>query len=168
MKRTLLIIFLSIISFELLAQTKSKPKSKTASNTSQVTKKSSVNYDVIDIQGYELADNAVNYIGKYILVDGFFSDAGNAGSWKDIQGMTLRSQGDEFEDIYAMINYSDNTTRVKGTYRRRVTIGGNKFNLIIPKSSSDNMPNTSSSKILISGTLTKYNTIEVSNIYRDY
>jgi hypothetical protein len=166
MKNNIKIVFIAMISliiaFGVDAQTKSKSKTKTASHRTQLAKKN----EVFDLQGYELADNAVNYIGKDIVVDGSYTDAGNAGSWRDIQGMTLRSQGDEFEDIYAMINYSDKDTRVNGTYRRRVTIGGNKFNLIIPKSSSNDMPNTTNSNIIIRGTLIKYNTIEVFIIAR--
>ena len=123
---------------------------------------------VYKISEADFSDNVGKYIGKIIMVPAGYTDAGNLGSWSDISGMTLRANGDNFEDIYSVYNFSYTLSDgASDNYRRRVTIDGRKINLIIPKRLSNEMPNTSRSLILIKGKVIDYKTIEVIQIVRN-
>jgi hypothetical protein len=172
-KIVLIALILLTIAFGVDAQTKSKSKSRKTSQKPKISNTTSVDddngtYQDIRIQGYELSDYAANYIGKNIDVDAMYTDADQAGSWEDVQGMTLRPKSNEFEDMYAMMNYSDVNTKADGTYRRRVTIDGNKINLIITKWFGTTMPNSTATRVRISGKLINHNTIKVNIILREY
>jgi hypothetical protein len=122
---------------------------------------------IYELSQADFSDNGGQYIGKIIIVPAFYSNAGNAGAWSDIGDMTLRSQGDVFEDSYSVLNFSYTLSDgASKNYRRRATIDGRKINLIIPKNLSDKMPNTESSLIWIKGKVVNYNTIEVRQIER--
>ena len=174
MKKILLFFFLLTMSFGLVAQTKSKSKSRKTSQKPEISNTTSVDDDDVThkITGSLLSDHAADYIGKKIEVNAMYTDADQAGSWADVQGMTLRPKSFEFEDTYAMINYSDGKNKtggdLKSTYRRRVTIDGNKINLIILKRWGNILPNSTAIRVIIYGTLINHNTIEVTTIFRDY
>lgn len=174
MKKLILSTILLTIAFGVDAQTKSKSKSRKTSQKPKISNTTSVDDDdetYQRIQGYALSDYAANYIGKNIDVDAMYTDADQAGSWADVQGMTLRPKSVEFEDMYAMMNYSDgnNITGDKhnSTYRRRVTIDGNKINLIILKWWGGTGPNSTATRVRISGKLINHNTIKVTIITRE-
>ena len=175
MKKLILSIILLTIAFGADAQTKSKSKSRKTSQKPKISNTTSVDDDdeTHKLTGSLLSDYAADYIGKRIEVNAMYTDADQAGSWADVQGMTLRPKSVEFEDMYAMMNYSDGKNITgdiynKSTYRRRVTIDGNKINLIILKSWGNIMPNSTAIRVNIMGYLINHNTIDVTTIFRDY
>lgn len=112
----------------------------------------------------QFADSPGDYFNKTIkLVDVFYSDAGNLGSYSDVRQMTLRSKGDNFEDIYGLTNYSNKDSKY---YCRTIECSGNKVKLLIPKTLSQKMPNTTSSDVVVTGKVIRYDTIEVISIVR--
>ncbi len=121
---------------------------------------------VVYIEEYELADNPGNYFGQNIGVRGFYSAAAQSGSYSDHSDMTLRSKGNDFEDLNAIMNYSYTSTKDEGTYIRTVKVGGVNIYLIIPKSLSQSMPNSTSGYVAIYGKLIRYDRIQVTKILR--
>ncbi len=122
---------------------------------------------VFQITPSQFSDNISDIIDKNIVVEAWYSHAGNAGAWSDVSGMTLRSKGDTFEDLYSVYNFSyTQSDGARDNYRRRVEIDGNKVNLIIPKSISNNMPNTTASNVAVYGKVLRYDLILVKKIVR--
>jgi hypothetical protein len=120
----------------------------------------------VEIDEYEFADNSASYIGQNIGVRGWYSGSSQPGAYSDVRDMTLRSKGDNFEDLHAIMNYSYTATKDDGTYLRKAEVGGIKVYLIIPKSLSQSMPNSTSGFIGIIGKLIRYDRIEVTKIIR--
>ena len=120
----------------------------------------------VEIDEYEFADNSASYIGQNIGVRGWYTGSSQPGAYSDVRDMTLRSKGDYFEDMHAIMNYSYTATKDDGTYLRKAEVGGIKVYLIIPKSLSQSMPNSTSGFIGIIGKLIRYDRIEVTKIIR--
>jgi len=120
----------------------------------------------VEIDEYEFADNSASYIGQNIGVRGWYSGSSQSGAYSDVRDMTLRSKGDNFEDLHAIMNYSYTATKDDGTYIREAKVGGIEVYLIIPKSLSQSMPNSTSGFIGIIGKLVRYDRIQVTKIIR--
>lgn len=120
----------------------------------------------VELSEYQFADNSDNYLGKNIGVPGWYVSTDQNGSRKDQIDMTLRSKGDDFEHLNAMINYGLTETKVQGVYIREVKIGGNRVYLFIPKSISQSMPNSTTIYVGIIGKLIKKDEIQVTKIVR--
>ena len=153
MKRLILLLFV-IFSFNGIYAQKS-------------TKKSTTKQAIKIVSAADFSDNVENYINKTIkLNDVFYSHAANVGPWSDVSDMTLRMKGDTFEDLYGLMNYSNED---KDIYCRTITIGGSggiKVNAYISKSNSNNMPNMKSGYIIVTGQVLNYNSIKIISITR--
>lgn len=121
--------------------------------------------EAISVTGDQFADNSGDYLQKTIKLSGvYYLDISNIGEWDVKYGMTLRSKGDNFEDNYGEINYQNKN---KKYYCRTIKCSGNKVKLLIPKTLSQKMPNTTDSDVIITGKVLSYDTIKVMSIVRD-
>ena len=122
----------------------------------------------IKVSETAFSDNVGKYINKTItLTNVFYADSGQPGSYSDVRGMTLRSKGNNYEDMYSVINFSfTSNDGADKYYCRTVRVDGNDVTLHIPKSLSNNMPNTTSSYVNVTGVVKRYNLIEVKSIKR--
>jgi tetratricopeptide (TPR) repeat protein len=139
-----------------------KEKTKSANNT-QIS-----NENGIIISSADFADFGNDYIGKEItIMDAFFSNSGQLGPWGEISNMTLRSRGNDIEDIYSMMNFS--FTQKDGNdkyYSRVLSIANTNVKIRIPKEISGKMPNGESLSVDVTGVIKSNNLIEVKSIKR--
>lgn len=120
---------------------------------------------IISVTGDQFADNSEDYLQKTIMLSRVqYLYLSNIGEWDVVSGMTLRSKGDNFEDSYGQINYYNKN---KKYYCRTITCSGNKIKLLIPKTLSQKMPNTTQSFVIVTGKVLSFDTIEVMSIVRD-
>lgn len=134
-------------------------------NTTIIFSQSKVKSGIINVTDTQFSDNASSYVNKTIRLSNwiFYCDSGNKGSYSDVAKLTLRMNSESFEDTYGLLNYNNSN---KNFYCRTIRVDGNKITLLIPKSKSQNMPNTTSSNVIVVGKVIDINTIEVISIQR--
>ena len=154
---------------------KRKAEEEKARKTTQTnpTSSTSVNSNSgssnLNVSKGEFVDNVSNYINKKITLKELdYSDSGNRGAWADKSGMTLRMQGAQFEEFYAILNYNCSKEDLEMYYYRAIDVEGTTVTLVIPKSISNSLPNFDRGRVDITGVVKTYNRIEVESIKRPY
>jgi hypothetical protein len=154
-----------------LAQEKKQEEIRLAEEKKKELKRIADEKIVRNITSADFEDNSGQMIGQNITVSGWYTeyDQKDWGGLYNVDNMTLRmhffGQGVN-EELYAATVFqyrresSDN-------YCRIVKIGTKEVTLVIPKSISNNLPNTESDFIKITGKVLSYNTIQVRSITRD-
>ena len=154
-----------------LAQEKKQEEIRLAEEKKKEMKRIADEKIVRNITSDDFEDNSGQMIGQNITVNGYYSEyyQKDWGGLYNVDNMTLRmhffGRGVD-EELYAatVFQYS---RKSNDNYCRIAEIGHTKIILVIPKSISNNLPNTESDFIKITGKVLSYDTIEVRSIVRN-